>query len=513
MGYAKIERERKKKAKLKLAQRNFRDHVHYVFDDYKENWHHRYLMHVINKAVNFEPGYRRVIITAPPRHGKSELASVQMPAYFMGKRPDMDIIHITYGDALSERMGGNVGKVLESERFREVFPNFEYGKKSALQEKSTVQGGSYKAAGITAGGITGTGANALIIDDPFKNRQDAESQARRDKVWEAFNDDLMSRLEFPDIVFVIATRWHKDDLTGRLLQRQPDDWLHIHLPMFADYAKYDEPWPSYDPRGPGDVLWPEYKNKRTDVSQLAGVNIEPPTEEELVEQIKEWAEKEKEANAYGFYSLYQGRPTSRGGNLIKTEWLQRYNSRPEVIGSYCDNIVLSIDANNKGKKAAKTSSDCALLVLGLRSDGSVLLLDAEWGNWAFVKLKRKTIEYADKWGKPPLLIEDKANGASLLNSLEDDYKTIAFNPDTGGDKIQRASTLADWAESGKIYFPEPNNAYWAVELETIVTEFPAAAIDDPVDALSQACTHWDSRSSGLNHLRRIVKGIDAVRNS
>jgi len=498
---------RAEKARRRLARVNFRDFTHYTFESFKENWHHRRIMEILHGAANFDPEYRKTIITAPPRHGKSELVSVRLPAYFLGKRPELEVLHVTYGDDLSEDMGTKVGDVLETQRFREVFPNFRLEGRNTKQKKQTHKGGWYRAIGLKSGGITGTGANLLIIDDPITNRKAAESPKTREHIWEAFQDDLLSRMEFPWAIVVLATRWHKDDLTGRILDADDkDEWNHIHLPWICDYHEYDEEHPDYDPRSPGDPLWPGVSTKR-DYAAMEGVNVDPPSHEELVQMELEKAEKMQQDRPYKYYSLYQGRPIGKSGNLIAEAWLKQYNSTPQKFGAYCQNKIISIDANQKAKAKSQTSSDAAIVVGGRKADGSLALLDADWGNWSFIQLKKRAKVMAEKWPGCALLIENKASGAALINSLEDDYKVIPYEP-KGVGKVDRALTLADWAEAGKVLLPTRKNAPWVEEARTIITEFPSHPKDDVLDALAQLASHYDSRSHGLQELRRVTGYAD-----
>ena len=488
-----MSRKVKEAARRQLARQNFRDFVKYTFPGFKENWHHKVLMEALNGALNFEEEYRNLIVVTPPRHGKSELVSRRAPAYALGRHPQLEVIHSTYSDDLCEKMGRDVGDILQSKEFSQIFPNFKIGSKNTQQEKSTTAGGTYKSAGVGAG-ITGRGANLIIVDDPIKSREEAESAKTRDRIWDWFQDDLMTRREYPYSVVITMTRWHQDDLVGRLLQREPDRWKLIHLPLIADYHKYDEKWPDYDPRDPGDVLWPGVRVKGS--IDIPGADV--PSDDELAEQIKADFEEDVSSNPYGTYSLDQGRPVQKEGTLLKRDWFHRYQSPPSALARYCNNIIISIDAN---LKKTSTGSDAALMVLGLRRDGTICVLDGHWSSLSFVELKKKAKRMAKKWPSASLLIEDKANGPALISSLEEFCTTIPFDPGKNNKEV-RASKLSDMAEAGRIALPA--QAVWVEELLSILTSFPGGSIDDPVDAIAQACLRWDRKANPLKQLRRVT---------
>ena len=490
----KVSEAKKIAARRKLGRRKFRDFVRYTFPGYRENWHHRVIMEALHGAATFQKEYRRTIIVTPPRHGKSELVSRRLPAFAMGRYPQLEIIHCTYSGDLSEKMGRDVGDIIDSQEFGELFPNFQYGSKNTYTEKSTIDGGTYLATGIR-GGVTGRGANLLLIDDPIKNREEAESLDIRNKVWESFNDDLKTRIEYPFSIVITMTRWHMDDLVGRLLEREGHRWNVIHLPLIADYHEYEEPWPDYDPRSPGEVLWPGVRVK----GRIEVPEAEIPDDEELAQQIKEEYEKDVESNPYGTHALKQGRPTKKEGNLIKRDWLQEYSGPPMTMGKYCMAQLISVDANFGHTR--KAGDDAAIIVLGLRRDGNILVLDAEWDDWDFPDLKDRVDKMSVKWPNASLLIERKANGPALLSSLEEVCTVIPFDPD-GSRKEARANKFADEAKSGRFYLPA--HAPWKSALEDIICTFPGGKTDDPVDAIAQAAIYWARRKAPLEELRRVT---------
>ena len=482
-------------AKVHLARNNYQDFTRYTFPRLIENWHHTLLLNEIDKALKFQQGNQHLIVVTPPRHGKSELVSRRAPAYALGRYPELEIIQATYSEDLASKMGRDVLKIIDDPLYKEVFPEFAYGEKRTHIEITTKQGGTCKFVGV-GGGVTGRGANIVIIDDPFKSREEADSKSIRNRVWDWFQDDLMTRLEYPYCVIVTHTRWHIDDLAGRLLNREPEKWKLIHLPLIADYQDYGDDWPDYDPRGPGDVLWPGVRHK----GRIDAPGVLPPSLEDTVAQIKKEHETKLNSNPYGTLSLDQGRPIHKEGNLMRRSWFGTYSSEPHIMAKYCRSIVISVDSNFK--RDATEGSHVALIVMGLRKDNSMVVLDAYWERMGFVQTKAACQRMAVKWPGASFLIESKANGDALIDVLSGlSASVVAFDP-KNESKESRAHKLADIAEAGGVFLPDSEP--WTERLLNILTTFPNGDIDDPVDAMSQCVIRWDKRTNALHHLRRVV---------
>lgn len=493
---------RKQEAALKrLAQRNFSDFVRYTFPNFRENWHHTLIMGAIDRSIKFQPGWEKVIIVTPPRHGKSELVSRRLPAYVMGRYPELEVLMGTYSDDLGQKMGRDVGKIIKSAEYREVFPYFEFGSKNTHTEMDTAEGGTFKAGGVGSG-FTGRGGNVVIVDDPIKNRQEAEQQATRDRIWDWFQDDLMTRLEYPYSVIVTHTRWHEDDLIGRLLEREPGEWKVIHLPLIADYDDYpEEGWPAYDPRKSGEVLWPEVRLK----GRINDPNIRIPTREELTAEILKTYASQVKSNPYGTFSLQQGRPRSKEGKLIKKEWIHTYSAPPEILVDYCDSVYISIDAN---LRETSKGSAAAIVVVGRYKNGALAVLDATWGRWGYSDLKAQMKRMASRWPKGTLLIEAKANGDALIDEMRKEGRlVIPFEPGNNSKEV-RGQRLADFAQGGQLMMPD--HAPWVRELTQILVDFPGPSIDDPFDALAQAAHQIGVRGDPLSGIRRTIGHMEAA---
>lgn len=222
--------------------------VECTFPGFQTDRHHRL---IAEKLEAVECGQiDRLAIFCPPRHSKSELASRRFPAWYLGRHPDHEIICCSYDDDLAMDFGRNVLDIIESPPYQRLFPGTSIRPDSRSVERwQTVQGGVYVSAGVGSG-ITGRGAHIALVDDPVKNREEADSETQRKRVWEWFTNILYTRLMPGGAIVLIMTRWHEDDLAGRLLEAEQsggDEWTILNLPALA---REDDPLG----RKPGEPL-------------------------------------------------------------------------------------------------------------------------------------------------------------------------------------------------------------------------------------------------------------------
>lgn len=229
----------------------------------------------------------RLMIFMPPRHGKSELASKRFPAWCLGRDPKRQIIAASYNSDLANDFGRNVRNLVAEPEFGQVFPGVTLAADSqAANRMNTNKGGTYVAAGVGTA-VTGRGAHIALIDDPFKDREEADSERRRELVWDWYRSTLYTRLMPGGAIVLIQTRWHEDDLAGRLLEQEPEQWEVLELPAL------------HPERG---ALWPEWYD------------------EAALERIKntigprEWS------------ALYQQQPQPDEGTFFKREWFQEWTT-------------------------------------------------------------------------------------------------------------------------------------------------------------------------------------------
>lgn len=241
---------------------------------------------------------KRLMIFMPPRHGKSELASRRFPAWYLGKNPKAEIIAASYNSDLAADFGRDVRAIVAGRDSQAVFPGVALRQDSKAADRwHTNAGGAYRAAGVGTA-MTGRGADLLLIDDPVKDREEADSELRRDRVWDWYRSTAYTRLSPDGRIVVIQTRWHEDDLSGRLLEQAANDgdqWEVLSLPAVLTN---------------GEALWPErFPLERLDAIKRT---IGP----------REWS------------ALYMQRPQPDEGTFFQRDWFQNWTERPKHLRIY-----------------------------------------------------------------------------------------------------------------------------------------------------------------------------------
>lgn len=397
---------------------------------------------------------RRLIVTMPPRHGKSLTASQLFPSWYLGRHPERSVICATYGQDLSDDFGRRVRNLLSDPLHADIFPACRLaGDSTSLRRFDTRAGGSYYAVG-RGGPITGRGAHLLVIDDPLKDREEAHSETIRRALHEWFGSVAFTRLAPDAACVIIATRWHEDDLAGWLLREHAEEgWEVLSLPAIAEV---DEPF-----RKAGEALWPERYPL------------------EALESIR------RQMGSAAFASLYQGRPSAATGAIFKREWFRSYGEPPAAFKQ----IVQSWDT------AFKTGSenDYSVCTTWGVTDNGYYLLSLWRGRVEFPELKRKLAEQAEAWNPHAILVEDKASGQSLIQELKlaTRFPVLAVKVDS--DKRTRAEAVTPLFESGRVFLPQ--SASWLNDFQDELASFPSGVHDDMVDSTTQALNHLREQPS------------------
>jgi predicted phage terminase large subunit-like protein len=272
-----------------LARRSLLRFTEYTNPLYQRAQHHAQIADALEEVERGEND--RLMIFMPPRHGKSELASKRFPAWCLGRNPRRQIIAASYNSDLANDFGRNVRNIVAEPEFGQVFPSVSLAPDSqAANRMNTNRGGAYVAAGVGTA-VTGRGAHIALIDDPFKDREEADSERRRDVVWDWYRSTLYTRLMPGGSIVLIQTRWHEDDLAGRILEQEADQWKVLELPAI---------------NAAGEALWPEWY----DVGALNRIKatIGP----------REWS------------ALYQQRPQPDEGTFFRREWFGTWDRLPPV---------------------------------------------------------------------------------------------------------------------------------------------------------------------------------------
>lgn len=283
-----------KRARLRAAE-SLIDFTQYTFPQYRTANHHKQIAEKLEAVQRGE--IDRLMVFMPPRHGKSELATIRFPAWALGIDPTLQIIQASYNSDLSTDFGRKVRNVVADRRYGNVFRTELAADSKAANRWNTNAGGAYVAAGVGTA-VTGRGANILIIDDPLKDREEAESETIRDKVWNWYTSTAYTRLMKGGKVVLIQTRWHEDDLAGRLLDAERkggDKWEKLILPAINER---------------GEALWPEEFPLESLERIRAAISMTG---------VRDWE------------SLYQQNPTPAEGSFFKREWFgRRHVEAPKV---------------------------------------------------------------------------------------------------------------------------------------------------------------------------------------
>jgi len=402
----------------------------YTQNQYQTPLHIQQLEKIVLNTVLFtENG--RLIVTMPPRHGKSEYISKYLPAWYLANFPNRRIILTSYEASFAFDWAF---KAKEVYKYISIFENLPKLKIERMNYWVTEAGGSMTAVGA-GGAITGKGADLLIIDDPIKNAEQALSSGQREKLWEWFNAVALTRLEPKGKIIIVQTRWHEDDLAGRLLKTS-DKWTLLKMPAID---------------GNGKALWEE----RFSV--------------EYLEEIK------RQIGTYWWNCLYQQEPISQDNRIFKTEYWRYYDT--EVEDGF---VIQSWDTAFK----TSTLNDYSVCTTWAVEDGKYYLLDLYRGKIEFPDLVRQVKLEFDKYKPRIILIEDAASGQSLIQQLRRDTALPIKPVKAESDKVVRANLILPLLENGLVYLP--SNSIKTRDVVEECASFPLGAHDDIVDSITQA---------------------------
>ena len=407
------------------------------------------------------------MISMPPRHGKSMLASEFFPAWYLGRNPDKYVIAASYAQELADDFGRKVRNQLADPVFKGIFTECSLSDDSTSAKRFNIDaGGSYFAVGV-GGPITGRGAHLLLIDDPVKNREDAESETIRRKVWDWYTSTAYTRLMPDAAVVLIMTRWHEDDLAGKiLLEHAHEEWEVLKLPAISE----------------GQALWPEQYSLK-DLDNIRKT-IGP----------RDWS------------ALYQQEPVPEDGFYFKNEWVRWYDPKdlPKHLqyfgasdyavtsdgGDYTVHIVGGVDADENiyipEKGVWRSQSDSLVWVEALVS----------------MIVQYRPVGWAEESG------QIKAALGPLIDKRQQEKSAWCVRESfpTKGDKAVRAQSIRGRMAQGKVYFPK--GAPWIDEFIKELMQFPSGRHDDQVDAFGLLGQMLDKMQTNkrdkLNYRKRNV---------
>jgi len=446
----------------RVAANAFETWLSTTFPEFTWNWRYqRFIYRRLAKLANGE--IRRLMIFMPPRHGKSEMVTVRYTAWRLLEQHGLNVILGSYNQKLADKFSRKIRRIV-----RNADTQVRSDRLSTAAEWETPSGGTVRSVGV-GGGIAGFGAGLIVIDDPIKNRAESQSITYRDRLWDWFNDDIYTRMEPDASIILIQTRWHEDDLAGRLLREMADggeQWEVISLPALAETGTASIPAcrnaskmlaAPVDPlrRKPGHALCPKRFNARTLLRY------------------------KRKLGSYSFSSLYQQRPVPAEGGRFKREWFR--------------NIVDEAPAGLHWKRgydlaiSTKTSADyTASFRVARDAKGNLYIADGFRARIEYPEQRRYIIERMQNEKGTEHGIESAMHGRALVQDLRSEFGPGRFafrSVNVDSDKLTRALAWLNLAEEGRVFLVR---GPWIDAFIEEVASFPSAGHDDQIDAISIA---------------------------
>jgi predicted phage terminase large subunit-like protein len=442
----------------------------YTMPVYRAEPVHRLIAGTLDRVVTGE--IRRLMIWAPPQHGKSQLTSVNLPAYWLGKRPDDPVVLTSYGASLAEEKSEMAREIIRSDDYRALFPGIELKNDTQAKALWKIQGRRGQMVAAGAGGpITGRGGLLGLIDDPFKDWEEAQSKTVRKRIWDWYRGTFRSRMWEGSSIVIIMTRWHKEDLCGMLLQEQPEKWTVLRLPAIAEtqeerdslHESMNLPTGLSDPlgRAPGEVLSPLRFSKAA---------------------ILEFRE---DMGGFIFNAEYQGAPRSAEGNIFKEAWF---------AGCFVDEVPRECNRIRYWDKAGTADAGCHTVGLLYARDefGLFYVEDVVRGQWSSFERNKVMLETAKldamKYGNTVDIWVEQEPGSGGKESAEISLRMLARfpvhkDPVSTGKEV-RIRPVAAQFEAGNV---KVKRARWNKAFVSELLEWTEEAAEkDQGDALSGA---------------------------
>lgn len=448
------------------------------------------LAETVRKVVEAE--VTRAIIMMPARYGKTTTTSIWGPAWALDRYPWLQIVLASYGHELAAASSLAVRDILDThaDQLRVKVRR----DKRATGRWRTTDGGQVRAVGVGSG-LTGHGGDLIVIDDPFKDWKEAHSPVTREAVWNWYKSVVRTRLQTDTSgIIVVGTRWHEDDLVGRLLKPPDDsekeDWHVVRMPALAE-----EP----DPHGK------PWEQQPDPLDRKPGEPLEP-----LRFSVEAVHSRMRALGTYLAAGMEQQRPSSLEGGILKRAWWKHYGTRPDQWE--CDDWLISWDSSFDD---TTTSSSYCVGQLWARKGSHAFLIDQVRDQMDYPTFRSTVVSFSRKWPRAGrVLMEDKANGPAVI---KDAYGFVPglVPRSPQGSKESRAHACAGRIEGGNVWLPDPglNEIDHEVDRSFVhgfIDEcalFPGGSFDDQVDAMTQALLFWQgSDISDVDHYRRSAGG-------
>jgi len=487
----------KELAKRVLSRKRLLPFVERFNPDYSAGWVHKDICKRLEKFSQdvVDRKSPRLMLFMPPRHGKSTLASIAYPAWHLGRNPKHEFISCSYSGSLAMSFSRKVRHLLREPLYKNVFTDAKLDPSSqSVEAWLTTKGGGYVAAGV-GGGITGKGAHVLVIDDPVKNREDAESDYNRDNVWDWYTSTAYTRLAPGGGILVILTRWHDDDLAGRLLRGAADGGDEWEVVKYPAIAEADEEY-----RKMGDALHEDRYNL------------------ESLEKIQ------RAVGPRDWSALYQQNPVSDEGDYFTRDMIRYYDPADidfSRMKFYCawDLAIGQRDRNDYSVG----------LVVGVDEYDNLYVVDCVRGKFDGFEIVERILDLYEQWRPSIIGIEkghiEMALGPFLEKRVRERKLYEAYFKDLKPgrrDKEARARAIQGRMQQGMVRIPK--DEVWTGPLVAELLRFPNGVHDDQVDALAwvglmmaefatyiEPVEHIPSWRDRLRHLTKSSKDKTAMR--
>jgi len=485
---------------LQAARTSLLEFTKLTNPNFKAGWSHKIIAYYLEK---YWRGEINLILSLPPRHSKSELASRNLPAWGFGQNPDYEIISCSYADALASRMNRDCQRIMESPIYREIFPNTRIqdlrknetpifdddGNEieitgNALKNNSVFQivgrRGVYRSAGV-GGGITGMGFERGLIDDPFKDAKEAKSYTVREGVWEWYGSVFYTRKTPTAKICVIMTRWHEDDLAGKLLESMKENnseqYTVLNLPAICD-----------NPNEVDAAVLEELGLEARKIGEpLDGNRYDVPMLNRIRLTIGEKA----------WNALYQGKPSPDEGELFKV-------ANIKILKAIPTNVIRWVrywdKAGTEGGKGAQTAG----ALVGITSANEVILADVISGRWAAPEREKIIKQTAELDGKKVHVWVEQEPGSGGKESAENTVRNLQGYTckieKVTGDKVTRAEPLSCQVEIGNFYVVEGDYLHGQEGAMQQFRMFPNGKLKDMIDATGGAYNKLTTNQSLIEML-------------
>lgn len=459
----KVMRLRREKLKLE-APTSFSRFLGYSNPKYELEWFHKEIADHCQMLL--EGKIKNLMVFMPPQHGKSEIISRNFPAFAFGQNPDLKIVGSSYSADLAEQFSRAIQRTIDSREYHEIFPDTYLNGSDGRYVKNCIRNvdffelvghrGFYKAVGV-GGALTGTPVDIAIIDDPVKDANEANSVTYRQRVWDWYNTVLTTRLHNHSRQLFIMTRWHEDDLAGRILKAEPNEWVVLSIPAICeqehDGGKSD--------RHIGDALWPSHHS----IEKLLKQKARAPRE---------------------FSALYQQHPTIEGGNIVKRHWFKKISLAEFRSLRFNEPMHFYLDTAYNKKKQGQDNDPSGILA-ACRIRNYIYIYNAMKVWKEMPDLLRFLPDYMsanEASDESKLHVEPKANGESVIQMLKEISTLNVKETETPKDsKEVRLRAVSPRIECGRVFLVDGD---WNEEFLDEVCGFPTQPHDEFVDILGYA---------------------------